>query len=288
MFPSSLSRIAHINVILPLYVRRRQLARLSPTMVASELIRKGTICVEGNIGCGKTTLLEFFKDQMPASKDSVVAEPVELWRNVEGENLFHYLYKDPARYSLAFQTYVQLTMIKLHSKNPRLMERSIYSARYCFVENLFKLNYLSRLEYVILDKWFKHLVLGSDESICDKDSNKELEYELLSRPREAKIDLIVYLRCSPQKVMDRIRVRSRTEEREISFDYINSLHTLHEDWLIRGKYPVPAPVLVLDTDCRQSSLVDLYEIASPYLTGQKRVDRSLMTLSLNGDNETVN
>lgn len=257
-------------------------------MVASELIRKGTICVEGNIGCGKTTLLEFFKDQMPASKDSVVAEPVELWRNVEGENLFHYLYKDPARYSLAFQTYVQLTMIKLHSKNPRLMERSIYSARYCFVENLFKLNYLSRLEYVILDKWFKHLVLGSDESICDKDSNKELEYELLSRPREAKIDLIVYLRCSPQKVMDRIRVRSRTEEREISFDYINSLHTLHEDWLIRGKYPVPAPVLVLDTDCRQSSLVDLYEIASPYLTGQKRVDRSLMTLSLNGDNETVN
>lgn len=245
-------------------------------------LRKGTICIEGNIGCGKTTLLDFFRARYKASGEpdpGVLMEPVECWRNVEGENLFHYLYKDPARHSLAFQTYVQLTMIKLHKKKPKLMERSIYSARYCFVENLYQLNYLSKLEYVILDKWFKYLVLGNENSNA-MSSNKELEYNLLSQPQGVNIDLIIYLRCHPHKVMDRIRVRSREEEKSISYEYVKSLHDLHDDWLMAKKYPVPAPVLVLDTNCKQSSLEELYEKASPYISGEKKIVRSPTIISL--------
>lgn len=244
------------------------------------LLRKGTICVEGNIGCGKTTFLDFFKGRLAASGEpasEIFVEPVDKWRNVEGENLFHYLYKDPVRYSLAFQTYVQLTMTKLHLKRPKLMERSIYSARYCFVENLFQLNYLSRLEYVILDKWFKHLVLPDDEPEKDK------EYDALSRPTGVNLELIIYLRCAPQKVMDRIRVRSRREEKDISYDYIKSLHDLHEDWLMLKRFPVPAPVLVLDTNCKQTSLEQLYEKAEPYILGERKISRSPLIISLNDD-----
>lgn len=249
---------------------------------------KRTICVEGNIGCGKTTFLEFFRDKFQAAGEpdpGVMAEPVEKWRNVEGENLFQYLYKDPARYSLAFQTYVQLTMMELHMKRPRLMERSIYSARYCFVENLYRLNYLSRLEYVILDKWFKHLVLNGQDGTDSKPANKELQYNLLSNPTGVDIEMIIYLRCSPEKVMDRIRVRSRSEEKDISYDYIQSLHHLHEDWLISKKFPAPAPVLVLDTNCKQTSLVKLYEKAAPYICGEKKLNKSVTTVSL--DNEAI-
>lgn len=266
------------------------------------LLRKGTICIEGNIGCGKTTLLDFFRKRYQATgcpDPGIFLEPVERWRNVDGENLFHYLYKDPARYSLAFQTYVQLTMIKLHSKQPKLMERSIYSARYCFVENLYQLNYLSRLEYIILDKWFKHLVLSGSEinpnqEVADTSSSnnnlKELEYNLLSRPCGVNIDLIIYLRCSPQQVMERIRIRSRAEEKDISFDYIKSLHNLHEDWLIKRKFPVPAPVLVLDTNCKQSSLQELYEKAAPYINGEKKLSSSPTVISLSpyGDDRMIN
>lgn len=265
------------------------------------LLRKGTICIEGNIGCGKTTLLDFFKKRYQATGEpdpGIFLEPVERWRNVDGENLFHYLYKDPARYSLAFQTYVQLTMIKLHSRQPKLMERSIYSARYCFVENLYKLNYLSRLEYIILDKWFKHLVLaGNDNYALDSlnatlddsqaetinNANKDLEYSLLSRPKGINVDLIIYLKCSPEKVMNRIKLRSRAEEKDISFDYIKSLHNLHEDWLIAKKFPVPAPVLVLDTNCKQSSLEELYNKAAPYIDGEKKLTRSPTIISLNDE-----
>lgn len=230
--------------------------------------RSGTICIEGNVGCGKTTLLDFFRRKTyDLHGKDIFMEPVESWRNVGGENLFEYLYKDPARYSLAFQTYVQLTMIKLHKKQPKLMERSIYSARYCFVENLHKLNLLSGLEYNILDKWFKYLVLDGEED----EHDKEEQLKLLSQPKAINIDLIVYLRCSPQKVMDRIKKRSRSEEKKISFDYIQSLHNLHEDWLVYNKFPAPAPVLILNTDCNQNNLERLYEMASPYILGQKTI-----------------
>lgn len=260
---------------------------MSPSVVSPRLLlRPGTICIEGNIGCGKTTLLDFFRRRLQSSGEpnpGIFMEPVERWRNVEGENLFHYLYKDPARYSLAFQTYVQLTMIKLHKKQPRLMERSIYSARYCFVENLYQLNYLSRLEYVILDKWFKHLVLDGEESSGKIDNDPD--YGSISRPTGVNIDLIIYLRCTPQKVMDRIKTRSRAEEKDISFEYIQSLHELHEDWLLNKKYPVPAPVLVLDTNCRQNSLELLYEKAAPYISGEKILSKSPTVISLEEQDE---
>ena len=89
--------------------------------------RPFTIVVEGNIGSGKTTFLDNFEDQ---KKDiEIFAEPVDKWRNVQGHNLLEMMYKDPERYSLLFQTYVQLTMLQQHtrpsSKPIKLMERSL-------------------------------------------------------------------------------------------------------------------------------------------------------------------
>lgn len=46
--------------------------------------RPFTVCVEGNIGSGKTTFLSHFKK---FDNVSILEEPVELWRDVAGENL---------------------------------------------------------------------------------------------------------------------------------------------------------------------------------------------------------
>lgn len=46
--------------------------------------RPYTVLVEGNIGCGKTTFLEYFKKY---ENVCVLAEPVDLWRNCNGHNL---------------------------------------------------------------------------------------------------------------------------------------------------------------------------------------------------------
>jgi deoxyadenosine/deoxycytidine kinase len=91
--------------------------------------RPFTISVEGNIGAGKTTFL----DRFSPSEDNVevMAEPVDRWRDVKGNNLLSLMYEDPARYSLLFQTYVQLTMLQQHNKecdadkDAKIMERSL-------------------------------------------------------------------------------------------------------------------------------------------------------------------
>ncbi|KAJ8937138.1 hypothetical protein NQ318_019403 [Aromia moschata] len=99
------------------------------------LLRPFTVIVEGNIGSGKTTFLNHFNK---FDNVSILAEPIEMWRNCNGYNLLDFMYKDPIKWSFTFQSYVQLTMLRQHSYKTstsiKLMERSIYSARYCFVE----------------------------------------------------------------------------------------------------------------------------------------------------------
>lgn len=186
-----------------------------------------TVLVEGNIGSGKTTFLNNF-----ANDDALIlSEPVERWRNVQGHNLFGLMYNNPSRWAHTFQSYVQLTMMDFHMERSnhrlKLMERSIYSARYCFVENLKNNGYLADVEYVVLDEWFKWFISRVDVS-CD---------------------LIVYLRTDPKVLHERIISRGRKEESSISLEYLEKLHQLHEKWLYeKSAFHCPAPVRVLDAN----------------------------------------
>jgi len=195
--------------------------------------RPYTIVVEGNIGSGKTTFLQPFTQY---NQVEVVEEPVARWRNLDTgngqQNLLELMYEDPARWSLLFQTYVQLTMIQQHTrpatKPIRIMERSL--ARYCFVENLYSRGKMTDAEYAVLSQWFNFLVT------CPQ--------------LDLKIDHIVYLRTDPEIAHERIRRRSRKEEHLIPFDYLTDLHNLHEDWLMkRSKFqPLPCEVTVIDAN----------------------------------------
>lgn len=116
-----------------------------------------TVFIEGNIGSGKTTFLNHFN-----KFDGVclMAEPVDLWRNCGGVNLLEMLYTEPYRWAMPFQTYVTLTMLNTHThktdKSVKLMERSIFSARYCFVENMMRTGVLHQGMYNILQDWYEY------------------------------------------------------------------------------------------------------------------------------------
>ncbi|XP_054956270.1 thymidine kinase 2, mitochondrial isoform X5 [Pan paniscus] len=120
---------------------RRVQRRAWPPDKEQEKEKKSVICVEGNIASGKTTCLEFFSN---ATDVEVLTEPVSKWRNVRGHNPLGLMYHDASRWGLTLQTYVQLTMLDRHTRpqvsSVRLMERSIHSARYIFVENLYRRN----------------------------------------------------------------------------------------------------------------------------------------------------
>ena len=67
------------------------------------------------------------------------------------------MYTNPSRWAFAFQSYVQLTMVQHHTKPPskekikiKMMERSLYSARNCFAENLRRTGQLSQVEFAVL------------------------------------------------------------------------------------------------------------------------------------------
>ena len=200
---------------------------------------KFTVAVEGNIGSGKTCLLNHFEDCPYAE---VYPEPVSRWRDIQGHNALGMMYKDPTRWALTFQTYVQLTMLEQHTmkqtKPIKMMERSIFSAKYCFVENLYRSGKMPEIEYIVLTKWFDWIVQNQD----------------------THIDLIVYLRTTPDTAYERIKNRCRNEETTIPMDYLTSLHDLHEDWLIhQTKFSVSAPVLVLDANEGHMEMIDQYE-----------------------------
>ncbi|XP_055407424.1 thymidine kinase 2, mitochondrial isoform X3 [Bubalus kerabau] len=152
------------------------------------------------------------------------------------------MYQDACRWGLTLQTYVQLTMLDQHTRPQtlpvRLMERSIHSARYVFVENLYRSGKMPEVDYVVLSEWFDWIVRNIDVSI----------------------DLIVYLRTTPETCYQRLKMRCREEEKVIPLEYLDAIHHLYEEWLIKGSlFPVAAPVLVIEADHNMQKMLQLFE-----------------------------
>ncbi|XP_034079299.1 thymidine kinase 2, mitochondrial isoform X1 [Gymnodraco acuticeps] len=248
--PSSLCGVAY-------YRGKKTLANsgtLIPSRAAShatgKLVRNGedkkaVICIEGNIASGKTTCLEYFSK---TSNIEVLTEPVSKWRNVRGHNPLGLMYQDPERWGLTMQTYVQLSMLDQHlstiSAPVRMMERSIFSAKYIFVENLYRSGKMPEVDFAVLSEWFDWITTN------------------ISIP----VDLIVYLQTSPQTCHERLKQRSREEEKVIPLEYLESIHQLYEDWLIKkSSSPLPAPVLVIPAD------QDLQEMLHQYKENRDKI-----------------
>ncbi|XP_039744812.1 thymidine kinase 2, mitochondrial [Pteropus medius] len=213
--------------------------RTWPPDKENEKEKKLVVCVEGNIASGKTTCLEFFAN---TTDIEVLPEPVPKWRNVRGHNPLGLMYLDACRWGLTLQTYVQLTMLDRHTHpqtSPvRLMERSIHSARYIFVENLYRSGKMPEVDYVVLSEWFDWIVRNIDVSV----------------------DLIVYLQTTPETCYQRLKMRCREEEKVIPLEYLAAIHDLYEEWLIKGGlFPIGAPVLVIEADHDMQKMLELFE-----------------------------
>ena len=207
-----------------------------------------TIIVEGLIGCGKSTFLNYLNtNPIGDLQIETFKEPINNWRNVESINIFQLFANDMSRWSFLFQVYMQLSQLKMHRMKPisestkyKIMERSIFSSHYCFVENLLKNNFLEREEYVVLNECFKYLI---------------------ETDKTTSIDLILYLRIDPSIAYDRIKSRDREEEKDISLEYLKSLNDCHENWLTgRDNHKIlPAPVIIIDANKEINEMENEYK-----------------------------
>lgn len=186
-----------------------------------------TVFIEGNIGAGKTTFLNHLKRNTDVC---LFTEPVNKWRNVRGLNLLNLLYNEGERWAFPFQSYAALTMLQIHTayspKRNKIMERSLYSARYCFTEAMLMNHSLHSGMYDIMQEWFNYI-----------EQNVHIQ-----------ADLIVYLKTTPEILHERMKIRARSEEATVPLSYLKQLHDLHEQWLVLESKYVPAPVFELNAD----------------------------------------
>ncbi len=202
-----------------------------------------TLALEGNIGAGKSTFLQMLGRYLNAQ---LVPEPHEQWQHVGGGNLLDKFYKDTKRWAYTFQTYAFVTRVIAQQEQARgntrplqILERSVFSDRYCFAKNAYELGFLEPLEWQLYKEWFNWLVTGFTQ----------------------KPHAFIYIRTTPDVCYNRINKRSRSEEEAISRDYLESLHAKHEDWLIANNQDLTqgVPVLVLDGNLEFENAPDVQE-----------------------------
>lgn len=191
--------------------------------------------VEGNIGAGKSTFLQLIKQNLPEL--NVVFEPVNIWHNNEhGKSLLHSFYSDTKRWAYTMESFTLINrtfennQIKLSQSYATIAERSIYSGYYCFAKNSYANGFMERLEWNIYEKWFKFLTT----------------HHSYQKPTG-----FIYLRTTPSTAYARIIKRNRLAENLISFDYINQIHSRHEELLMLYKDQerhISAPILILDAN----------------------------------------
>ena len=220
-----------------------------------QTLRQKTILIEGNICSGKSSLIKYIENNPDhiSSLIETIYEPVNLWRDLRGENLFKLFSQNPKKYAFPFQSYVQKTMFTSHMKtlNPskqfKIMERSIYSARYCFCENLYENGLLDKCEMSIIDSWFQYLTQN------------------FIRPP----NLIVYLEASPEVLVNRIRVRGRPEEQFIDLHYLFKIGEKYDSFLKSNIFGI-IPIIRINTNVPECQISKEYEL------GFKAIKNSLL------------
>ncbi len=176
------------------------------------------IAVAGNIGAGKSTLVDFLSRQYDVQP---YYEPNETNPYLED------FYADMKRWSFHSQLYFLATKFRIHQQlsgvdHAVIQDRTIYEDAEIFAENLFRQKKMSQRDYATYRALYESII-------------REL------RPP----NLMIYLRCQIGTIRKRIELRGRPEEQSIPRSYLVRLQELYEQWFAR--YDL-SETLVIETD----------------------------------------
>lgn len=195
---------------------------------------------EGNVGAGKSTLLSRLEKEewCKEGKYIIDQEPVSEWERDDalgGKNLLKSFYENPKKYAYLFQMYVLQTrckhlMEKIESDDSSILsERSIFTDSEIFAKNGYKNGTICPHEMFVYNEW----------------------HSLMEKIVSPNIQGIIYIRVSPAVCYERIHRRARHGEENITLDYLEQLHTRHEEWLLGANSHMHnggVPILVIDYD----------------------------------------
>ena len=194
--------------------------------------------IEGNIGCGKTTLIRQLKNE-PSIE--VIEEPVEVWKqikNEDDENILGLFYKNQKKFAYIFQTIVfKSRMMALESPQHKLIrfsERSIWTDKNIFSKSCHESGNMDTIEKCTYDLWF----------------------EWLESKIQRKPDAIFYLRAEPGVCLERVHERDRVEESSVSLEYLSTIHEKHESWLNGNTMYNNIPIYLIDNTDEPSKALE--------------------------------
>lgn len=177
-----------------------------------------TIAIAGNIGTGKSSLVEFLTRTYG----------IEPFYEPNEENPYlPDFYQDMNRWAFHSQLYFLSTKFRMHQQLERsagvvVLDRTIYEDAEIFATALHEMRKFTGRDWETY--WnFYQVILDA------------------IRPP----DLMIYLRCSMRTLRKRIRLRGRDMEQDIPLAYLKRLQRLYEDWLSSYRF---GEVLVLETD----------------------------------------
>lgn len=173
--------------------------------------------IEGNIGSGKSTLVEILKKYYKDDNNFVfLQEPVSIWETIKdkkGESIISKFYGNTKKYAFSFQMMAYISRISLLKKaireNPYkviITERCVHTDRNIFAKMLYDEKQIEEVDYQIYLKWF-------DEFIQD-----------------IPLTGLIYVKASPLVCYNRVLKRNREGE-NIPLQYLENCHLYHEEWI---------------------------------------------------------
>lgn len=176
------------------------------------------IGVAGNIGCGKTTLVE---------KLSKHYGWVPFYESVDHNPYLKDFYEDMTRWAFHLQIYFlnsrfnQVRKIRESSKTV-IQDRTIYEDAYIFAANLRKSGHINERDYQSYLDIFNSMI------------------DFVQPP-----DLLVYLKADIPKLVQQIQKRNRDFEFNIKLDYLRTLGEHYENWIANYKL---GKLLIIDVN----------------------------------------
>jgi deoxyadenosine/deoxycytidine kinase len=179
---------------------------------------KRAIAIAGNMGAGKSTLVEFLSRTYNVTP---FYEP-----NDENPYLADF-YKDMKRWAFRSQLYFLCSKFRLHQQLDRqpgvvALDRTIFEDAEIFATALYQMRKISKRDWQVYQDFYAAIL------------------EAIRPP-----DLLIYLRCPMRTLRQRIRLRGRKMEQDVAPSYLKRLDRLYEAWI--AAYEM-SDVLVLDTE----------------------------------------
>jgi len=177
-----------------------------------------TIAIAGNIGTGKSSLVEFL------TRTYGIAPFYEP--NDENPYLPDF-YQDMNRWAFHSQLYFLSNKFRMHQQLEKVpgvvvLDRTIYEDAEIFATALHDMRNFTGRDWDTYWNFYQIIT------------------EAIRPP-----DLMIYLRCSMRTLRKRIRLRGRAMEQDIPLSYLKRLENLYDNWLSSYQY---SEVLILETD----------------------------------------